>query len=489
MKKMIRLMALLLCAAMVLTLGACGKANNSSTDVSSANGEDDGLLLGFDDDSAVQGAASGTQSQSKKPTASNAQLGGDTTKYGGTEIKDKVQFNKADPFADIPSRLRGTTVKFATWGDESGEAYRKIIEGFTKKTGIKVQFIEYSQYTYQESVTTSIVNKDAPDVAIAGVFPSSLQMFQPMNNMIDINDDFWDPTALEYLSVNGKVYAVNGKYSCWGGMELVYFNKALFNNNGITSPEEYYKAGKWSWENFEKCAKAISDLGSGYTGTIPGKIALCVNRALGNGAVKYDSNNAKFSNNLKNFKEGYKYAFSLIDNGICAPYNSNANFVTGKVGLVINDGFGGKYNGYYKDMKDAELGSVPLPDSYKGKKVNSMVRNGVRGYGIVKGAKNPEAGAYFIRYFTDYKYYEESGINVFKNKDVEKTYMEQCKKITKTNKPNVDMSAQIWDGFEADFSSYVFKGSSAQVDTIVDSHTNDMEKYVKTANDILSKLK
>ena len=159
------------------------------------------------------------------------------------------------------------------------------------------------------------------------------------------------------------------------------------------------------------------------------------------------------------------------------------------MGLVINDGFGGKYNGYYKDMKDAELGSVPLPDSYKGKKVNSMVRNSVRGYGIVKGAKNPEAGAYFIRYFTDYKYYEESGINVFKNKDVEKTYMEQCKKITKTNKPNVDMSGQIWDGFEADFSSYVFKGSSAQVDTIVDSHTNDMEKYVKTANDILSKLK
>ena len=252
MKKMIRLMALLLCAAMVLTLGACGKANNSSTDVSSANSEDDGLLLGFDDDSAVQGAASGTQSQSKKPTASNAQLGGDTTKYGGTEIKDKVQFNKADPFADIPSRLRGTTVKFATWGDESGEVYRKIIEGFTKKTGIKVQFIEYSQYTYQESVTTSIVNKDAPDVAIAGVFPSSLQMFQPMNNMIDINDDFWDPAALEYLSVNGKVYAVNGTYSCWNGVELVYFNKALFNNNGITSPEEYYKAGKWSWENFEK---------------------------------------------------------------------------------------------------------------------------------------------------------------------------------------------------------------------------------------------
>ena len=489
MKKTLRLMSLLICAAMILTLGACGKAGGASSELN-ASESDDGMLIGFDDDSAVQGTASGTQSQSKNPTGSNAQHGGDTTNYGGTEIKNEVVFNKKDPFADIPSRLRGTTVKFATWGDESSEVYRKVIEGFTKKTGIKVQFIEYSQYTYQESVTASIVNKDAPDVAIAGTFPSCFSMFQPIDNLIDTKDEFWDPTIMEYSRINGKTYAVNSVESSWTPGMLVYYNKALFNNNGITSPEEYYKAGKWSWENYEKCAKAISDLGSGYVGTLPGHIALCLNRGLGNPSVKYDTKKAQFTNNLKNAAEGYRYTFSLIDKGICAPYGDSASFTLGKVGLVINDPFGSKYNGYYKDMKDSELGILPLPETYKGKKVNNAIANGYRGYGIAKGAKNPEAAAYFLRYFLDYKYYEEAGVNIFKGKSTAKTYFDIMDKYYRLNSNRViDLAGQIWDGFESKFDSYVLKTSSAQVETVISQHANEMDSYVKNANAVINSLK
>ena len=53
----------------------------------------------------------------------------------------------------------------------------------------------------------------------------------------------------------------------------------------------------------------------------------------------------------------------------------------------------------------------------------------------------------------------------------------------------IDLAGQIWDGFESKFDSYVLKTSSAQVETVISQHANEMDSYVKNANAVINSLK
>jgi ABC-type glycerol-3-phosphate transport system substrate-binding protein len=48
---------------------------------------------------------------------------------------------------------------------------------------------------------------------------------------------------MELMKYNGKHYGVTS------GAEpmVVFYNKTMFENNGIKTPTEYYKEGKWDW--------------------------------------------------------------------------------------------------------------------------------------------------------------------------------------------------------------------------------------------------
>lgn len=47
---------------------------------------------------------------------------------------------------------------------------------------------------------------------------------------------------------------------------------------------------------------------------------------------------------------------------------------------------------------------------------------GYRGYGICKGAENPDGAYYFLRYFLDMDKYADAGADIFANKVLEKYY-------------------------------------------------------------------
>lgn len=486
-------MSLLLCTVLIFTLGACGKANDASSDLSaSGSAGDEGMLIDFDDDADISVAASGQQSgtTSGKTNTSSEQLGGNTGDYGGTEITSKVDLSEKDPFANIPKRLKGSTVKFASWGDESGEAYRKVMEAFTAKTGINVEIVNYGQASYLQSLTTQVVNKNSPDVVVSSMFPMIIEVLQPLQNIIDLSDSFWDSDVTKIGTVNGNSYIVNSWEGPWEAVDMVYYNKDMFTNNGLTTPLEYYKAGKWTYENYFKCAQEIASLGK--EGTIPN--AVTFSAQMGYPIVGYDTASQKFVNNAKNVSDGYKWKIQLKKAGVFKGGTWFMALANDELGMFTTDLYGAKYNGYFASMKSSSLEMVPLPSSYNGKSMNQAVSSAFRGYGIAKGAKNPEGAAYFLRYFLDYKYYEAAKADIFKNESVKKMYFDTIIPLYKKSKNRVfvlsgDVLTNAGYNFGDSFDQPLNAADESQVDTIIASQNNRIEDAVKKANDIISGLK
>lgn len=477
-----KLLSAMLCALLVLTLGACGKKTTSSDTQSS----DDPILVGIEGTDRVDVGDNTDESGDGNATT----VGGSTEDYGGATVTDRVVIaSGSDPFAKIPSRLKGTTVRFATWGDESGSVYMKVIKAFEKKTGINVEIVQYNQASYKESIATQIVNKAAPDVIIADDFPSSISIVQPVQKLVDINDNFWDQEIIRMSTVNGNTYFLNSWEGPWQSTMLVYYNKKLFDDEGINSPGDYYEAGQWSYENYIKCAREMNKLGY-KTRFDP----ITFNQQLGNPTLKYDPATQRYTNNILNTTEGYKLKLQFINEGIDENTTDN-DFISAKAAMVTTGPFGSKYNGYFKSMDDSQIAAVPMPDSYQGQKISQATSHGARSYGICKGAKNPEGAVYFLRYFLDYKYYKAAGANCFKNEALESFYFGDMSKIYRNNKNRLIEyygGACNFAGYSADQYS-IEKGlaglKESEIPTLIASKANIYEASAKAVNDYIAGLK
>ena len=488
MKKQIKLFALILAIAMLFGAVGCNKANTSST---SSEGEA-GVLLGFDDETVdtnngegTDSAASGGSGNSGGNSASGSHGGqGNSGNGGGTVVEKPVDVSGSDPFANIPSRLKGTTVTFAHFGDEGAAEYEKVLKAFTKKTGIKYKLVSFNQGEYVAKVSNQIAAKSGPDVIICNdVFPSALEIAQPLQNIVNLQDDFWDDNITNICTVGGNTYFVNSLNSVWENIDTIVYNKTLFSNNGLTSPLDYYNNGQWTWENFKKCAEAVKKLG--YVGGYAD--ADVINASLGSPMINYDPKSVTFSPASSSaLSVGYQFEAQLYKEGLWSSTDWWGTFANGKIGLMAAGGvWGAKYNGAFKDADDNMLGMVPLPSSFNGKECKPT--GSLRAYGIAKGAKNPEGAVYLLRYFLDYSYYSSAGANVFKNKNLEKMVFDHVIPEVKKKGINFDYAGGAFDlsniGAMSEISAAAGRADPAQVTGELDGKRNLIDNAAKKAND------
>lgn len=470
MRRVIRFLSVLLCVVMVFSLCACGGNTNSGT------------MVGFDDENASMAGGNGN-------ATSTGTAGDDTVSadVGGVKVESKVDLTGSDPFANIPKYLKGKTITFAHYGDEGATEYQKLGASFEKKTGIKVKWVSYNQGEYVAMVAKQINGGAAPDIIICtDTFPSFLEIAQPLQDIIDLNDDFWDDNIVKLGTVGKNSYMVNSLESVWNSVDMVFYNKQIFSSNGLTNPSDYYKAGKWSYENLKKCMEDVVKAGK-----IGGAIdSFILNNALGTASMMYDADKKQFYAQNEKSVEGMRFVSEAYKEGLWSGNAYWGTFASGNIGLFVTSAWGTKYNGWFKDIDDNVLAAVPLPTSYKGKTVKNSA--GVRGYGIAKGSNNPEAAAYFLRYYLDYEYYDDAGANVFKNKSLENVYFNQVIPQLKKTGVNYDFSnldalygANDYDNWR----KKVERGEPAQVATEVTARNNVVQEVVKKANEKLSKFK
>ena len=170
----------------------------------------------------------------KEPTESGKK--GDNS--SGSPVSDK----EAEYFDNVPVELDGTTVKFATWIDHKSNESAMVLSDFTDLTGIKVELTRIAQSEYVSKMTSLVASGDSPDVVVCnGEWPRLLPVMQPLDDTIlDASDPFWDQGVVKTYTVGGRPYLVNVEQGPWDmGSGCVYYNKRIFEDNGITTPDLY----------------------------------------------------------------------------------------------------------------------------------------------------------------------------------------------------------------------------------------------------------
>lgn len=407
-KRILRVMALLMVAVFCFSLTACGKNGTSSE-----------IVIGDDDDyEGVDNVAiNGGQDDGNGNTTDD-----DDNSIGTGKVNEAAEAW----IKTIPKNLQGTTVTFAAWGDENAKEYAKVAKLFTKKTKINVKWVTYNEEKYISTIVEQNAAGKGPDIVINNfTFPSSIEAVQELPAIFNVNDGFWDPRVTEALSVKGKKYFVNSYNSPFlAGGVFCFYNKQIFANNNITSPQDYVNQGKWTMENFEKCLREA--YAKGFDGGNVQPASLWPN--VGTELIEYNPSTGTFVSALDNPSKrsdivaSLKFVAQLRKEGVIKNNPLN-RFASGNMAIALAGNFGMKYNGWFKGMTPSSLGVVEMPATFNGKSA-TYYGSDQRGYGIGKNAKNIEGAYYLLRFFLDIDNYEEANASIFLNKNIEKFYKE-----------------------------------------------------------------
>jgi len=424
---------------------------------------------------------------------SDNQSGGSSDKTDGTESvqenpegEKNIYTENGIEFLVDPAKYKGTTVTYCTWRDPEKNEDGKAIKEFEKKYGIKVKVQMLNEGAYVSQIAASIASNTQGDVFFQNhTFPASLSVMQPLDAArINYNDPIWRQEIFNASTIDGHKYLVDAVSNVWTEIDICVYNKSLFEDNGITSPAEYYEAGNWTFETFEKACREIKALGDDYTGaTID---AQCMLGAAGSSFFTYANNKLSVTADSKLYNV-MQWLSKLKAEGLARP-DGQTEFVNGKIGIAITDCFALKSTGYYSNMNPEDIAATYMPRYDKSSP--QVGSHGIRGWGLIKGAKNPVAAGIFLREYLDVNNYDLD--ETFHNSDVsdfffQVTNTEFDKRVYYHNAGVLRANGVINEGQIAGSIQQAWNSHSPdQIKAYLDSQLPVLNDWCKTANTIIS---
>ena len=473
MKKTVKsILSMLLILIFVFCAAACGGKENASDANDDFFADSENVISGGNQNDTVSDSTASNNVDNSKPNSNT-----DKNTVGGKTWEQVL--------ASIPKNLRGTTIDFYNWNPPSEyTGSSTVMKNFEKETGIKVNWITQDYNTYQTRLASMVAADKAPDFARTNKpIVTAMQSFQPLSaTKFDFTDGAWDQTVMKDYSINGKAYATSLNNTHLGSMSVLFYNKALIDNYDFEDPYKLWKNGKWTWEKFLSMSKKFKEE---------------ANTKYGAGSWEWSGLSQVFGIGGPYEYDGKKYRsvindsdFISVTQEIADLYNTDSliqdwgaeSFDRGE--LLFWSGFsihGRRLNSYFSNLKNAgTLYAVPLP-SVEGQKTYYQGRNEYEAYALVKGAKNPEAVPYFLRYFLDPDNYDLDAF--YPNAQMEEVY-NWC-----MSQPTKIWTVDYWDKFNpSNFDGIkLIKGN--QVKSFVDSNGIQIENRVNNLNSALEKFK
>ncbi len=399
-----------------------------------------------------------------------------------------------DPYFDsVPVELEGTTVKFATWINHRANESADVLDNFTNLTGIDVEIVTITQNDYISELASLISAGQSPDVVVNNLeFPNILQVLMPLDDtIIDTTDSFWNQEIVKLGKVGNRPYLINSVNSPWDmASACVYYNNKIFEDNGITTPALYLQEGRWTLDNFFKCARDLSKVCSESGAGIATDAFFTTYTS---GMVNYDTESNKFVSNLSNpeITSTWQNMIKAYEEGSIV-FNDEGKrhlFVAGKTGMLFAGAYGLRKYGWMNDMDINDLAFVPVPRvDASGEQVYGGTA--FRSYGICKGASNPDGAAYFLRYFLNADNYDEE--TLYKNEAAAELYKELAQNQNYKN-PQLDTSVMSLMATTIlpvqEIFPDLYQCSSSQVATALNSSANKLNSCITRANMIIDDVK
>ncbi len=401
---------------------------------------------------------------------------------------DEDNSSTTDPAPGVDlEKLKGSTVVFATTilskQDESGP----VVDAFEKKYGIEVKEILVKDNV--NDIAGKIASNTNIDVMRSnGDFPAAMAVLQSLTAAkLDMTDPIWDKSMFEFTTFGGEPYLCNTVGNIWAENYCVIYSKSLLKRANATTPEEYDAAGNWTIDAFAEIAKkveSIDDIGTGIRGSyIQGEEFL---GSIGCALYKYD--NGKFTSGLKDPKmaeamaklASWRKEGFMTDSAI-DPFNK------GNVGIVYGlAGWSLKKNGSNEGINWNDVGYYKMPAYTKGATV--MNTSMVKGWGIVRGSKNPVGGGVFLRYYLDAGNYNFD--NAFGTSDAAKFFLSNTSNLSMNNFTPIFTYSQGTEKLtsfrEWDWES-IAHGDPAQVTKELNSISAAVDKAVDVMNKHVTK--
>lgn len=460
------ILAGLLVLAMLFTVTACGEDKGKDKGGKDANANNDF----FTDTEVVNSNDEGTGNDNAGGGSSAIP---DDNKVGGKSWKDVL--------AGMPKNLRGTKVVIYNWNPAAEyTGAPAVLEKFTKETGIKVEWMRINYSEYVTKLAGLVASKESPDtVRTRQPIPERLDQFQPIDTAnFDFTDAAWDQQVMKDYTVNGKVYATSLKNTHLGSVCMMFYNKSVIQKYDMEDPYTLWKNGKWTMNKFlQMCKDYVKASGNASACT-----GMDIEEWLQMHGI--DSNiaykNGKFVNMMGDAK------LLTLTQQYCDYYNTNKIFNRGQAEIMDAGNalfysgasvYARKKNSYFGTLKaEGVLYMVPMP-TVEGQSTYYNLRDEYEAYAIARGAKNPQAVPYLLRYFLDGANYDLD--TFFCNKQNLEVY-NWC----------MSQSNNIWSSgwFEPDADNGISKKTGNQVKSYLDSINPAVETQVKKLNEAMAKI-
>jgi|GEM_PF-1977324 len=491
----LKLASLFLAIAMMACLfAACGGSNEADS------GEDGGTIYvcgncGYEGESFTVCPKCGTDNPAA-PDNTDSKLSGAQGQQGGSQGGSSGGNYKfaADPYSDIPSDVKGSTVDVLLWRPPI-KTDTELVKAFEKKTGIKVNLISTpnNSAAYITKLASLISSGDAPDVVNlgAGNFPSfAITSLEPIDpEIFRLDDPFWNKGVMDQYKINGNYYGVStaGSWYCDDTCYVTYYYPEKLKGMGITTmPYDLYKAGKWNTDAVATIARKVHEKGTSYVGvsiqtnTISNPYML----AAGVDFVKYDGK--QYTSNLGNANV-LKYQQMLAQwyrDGLVGGWNSTG-LQNGTVGLFDAISYG-MYNeaNWFTTIDPSVLDCVPV--------AGNATPSNAKLWGVGKGANNVKAGVYFIRFFIDPKSFDYTSFGSMKNTFEDAQMYDVWQIITNAKRAHTENLAigclTYYDtSAYANLTSKLSTTTAANIKTVLDEYGATMKAACNKANKYLGR--
>lgn len=324
---------------------------------------------------------------------------------GCSATKDTPKETAASP---KPAVKEDIVLKVGMWGEN--DTRKKILEEYVKKftaqnPHIKVEFMLVPFADYQQKLSIMVASKTAPD--LVWMSDKMIPQFIEAKQLADISDiqndkayDFNDniPSSFQRLKKDGKLYGV----PFLNPPKVIFFNKTLFKEKGLKTPLEQYKEGNWTYDEYLKSAKAITDSSKGIYGsfliTANGWKAwedAYLDTFWAFGADFMNEESTKFTLNTPEGEKALQLISDMIFKDQIHPKpGDQITFEGGKIGMSRQNY---AYVNTARSIKGFEWDIAPMP---KGPNKDAPAATGLAAYSVMQDSKYKKEAQDLLKFMT-----------------------------------------------------------------------------------------